>query len=206
MSITLAVYNGRVRGRNGSLIVKSFFDFRLSFMPTGSSAKHRDLAQIKEDIEAFKQTDLFIYNPDRGTHGAGALAHKHVIDATAWLLQNRPTLQAILMDRYPIVLIDESPDTMKSMLGALMNLAKPMVSGLTLGLLGDHRQRIYTDGHADLPSLVPPSWATPELQMNHRSQRRIVTLINKIWEANLEGERSPPTAWNNTHELRRTVG
>ena len=67
-----------------------------------------------------------------------------------------------------------------------MLLAEPG-RGLTLGLIGDHRQRIYTEGHSDLPSLVPLHWATPELQMNHRSQSRIVTLINRIWKAELEG-------------------
>lgn len=154
-------------------------------------AKQRDLDEIKADIEAFKLIDVFIYNPDRETHGAGALAHKHVLDATAWLLAHRPTLQTILKDRHPVVLIDESQDTMKSVLDALMSLAEPRGSGLTLGLLGDHRQRIYTDGHSDLPSLVPRGWATPELQMNHRSQRRIVTLINRIWETELDGRTQP---------------
>ncbi|WP_321783535.1 UvrD-helicase domain-containing protein [Burkholderia pyrrocinia] len=154
-------------------------------------AKQRDLDEIKADIEAFRTTDVFVYHPDRNTYGPGALAHNNVLDATAWLLQNRPTLQTILKDRHPIILIDESQDTMKGMLDALIGIAEPRGSGLTLGLLGDHRQRIYTDGHSDLPSLVPHSWATPELKMNHRSQRRVVTLINRIWEAKLEGRTQP---------------
>ena len=68
-----------------------------------------------------------------------------------------------------------------------MVLAASPNGGLTLGLLGDHRQRIYANGHSDLPGLVPDDWAKPELQMNHRSQRRIVTLINQIWESKLRG-------------------
>lgn len=156
-----------------------------------TAAKQRDLDEIREDIEGIRATNVFIYHPDRDTYGPGALAHKQVLDATAWLLKERPTLQTILKDRHPVVLIDESQDTMKGMLDALMGLAEPRGSGLTLGLLGDHRQRIYSDGHADLPSLVPLSWATPELQMNHRSQRRIVTLINRVWEAELEGRTQP---------------
>jgi DNA helicase-2/ATP-dependent DNA helicase PcrA len=152
-----------------------------------SAAKQRDLDEIQADIESLQVTDVFRYSPDREIFGSGALAHTQVLGAAAWLLKNRPTLQTILKDNYPIVLIDESQDTMKRMLDALMQLAEPRGSGLTLGLLGDHRQRIYADGHADLPALVPKSWATPELKMNHRSQRRIVTLINDIWSANLEG-------------------
>ncbi len=80
---------------------------------------------------------------------------------------------------------------MKGMLDALMRLAEQGERDLTLGLLGDHRQRIYAHGDADLPSLVPQNWATPELQFNHRSQRRIVTLINKVWEAEREGRTQP---------------
>lgn len=171
-----------------------------------SPAKQRDLDEIKTDIEAFKLTEVFIYNPDRETHGPGALAHKHVLDVTAWLLRHRATLQTILKNRHPIVLIDESQDTMKSMLDVLMSLAEPRGSGLTLGLLGDHRQRIYTDGHSDLPSLVPESWATPELQMNHRSQRRIVNLINRIWEAKLEGRTQPPNGVEQHPRTEKTDG
>lgn len=169
-------------------------------------AKQRDLDEIKEDIEAFRTTGVFIYHPDRNTYGPGALAHNHVLDATAWLLRNRPTLQTILKDRHPIVLIDESQDTMKGVLDALMGLEEPRGSGLTLGLLGDHRQRIYTDGHSDLPSLVPPSWATPELQMNHRSQQRIVTLINRIWEAELEGRTQPVNGVEQHPRTEKTGG
>lgn len=97
-----------------------------------TAAKQRDLDEIEADIEAFRLTDVFIYNPDRETHGAGALAHKHVLDATAWLLQHKSTLQTILKDRHPIILIDESQDTMKGMLDALMSFAEPRGTGSDL--------------------------------------------------------------------------
>lgn len=156
-----------------------------------TAAKQRDLDEITNEIEDLRTTEVFKYHPDRNTYGPGALPHNAVLDATAWLLQNKPTLQSILKDRHPIILIDESQDTMKGVLDSLMFLVKKREGDLTLGLLGDHRQRIYMDGHADLPSIVPENWATPELQMNHRSQRRIVTLINKIWETELEGRTQP---------------
>jgi len=150
-----------------------------------------DFAELEGDIEAYHLTPSFRYHPDKNLYGAGAIQHTHVLNVTAWLLLNKPTLRRILQDRHPIVLIDESQDTMKSVLDALMVLSEPSGTGLTLGLLGDHRQRIYTDGHADLPTLVPVGWAKPELQMNHRSQRRIVDLINRIWEAKVEGRTQP---------------
>lgn len=158
-----------------------------------TAAKQRDLDKLQADIDATKQTVTFVYHPDRDTYGPGAISHNDVLGATAWLVANRPTLQTILIDRYPIVLIDESQDTMEGILDALLAIAEPSGKGLTLGLLGDHRQRIYPEGHDDLPSHIPASWATPELKMNHRSQSRIVTLINQIWAAELDGRTQPPT-------------
>ncbi|MGY3067813.1 DNA helicase-2/ATP-dependent DNA helicase PcrA [Pantoea agglomerans] len=168
-------------------------------------AKQRALDEIIDEIEILRATEVFIYHPDRNTYGPGALPHNYVLDATAWLLRNKPTLQGILKDRHPIILIDESQDTMKGVLDSLMLLAEKQERDLTLGLLGDHRQRIYTDGHADLPSIVPENWATPELKMNHRSQRRIVTLINKIWETDLEG-RTQPTKGSAQHPRTEKAG
>lgn len=166
----------------------------------------RDFAEIEADIEALKAVSTFIYHPDKNTYGEGALQHGQVLDATAWLLLNRSTLRTILKDRHPIILIDESQDTMKSVLDSLMTMAEPKGSGPTLGLLGDHRQRIYMDGHADLPGLVPSGWARPELKMNHRSQQQIVQLINKIWAAELAGRTQPTSGVEQHHRTEKTGG
>lgn len=171
-----------------------------------SDTDRRKFAEIEQEMDALKSVPKFIYHPDKDTFGEGAMQHGQVLDATAWLLLNRPTLRTILHDRHPIILIDESQDTMKSMLDALMQLAEPRGSGLTLGLLGDHRQRIYMDGHSDLPALVPPGWAKPELKMNHRSQQRIVHLINKIWAAKLEGRTQPASGVEQHHRTEKTEG
>lgn len=135
----------------------------------------------------------FIYHPDRNTYGAGALQHAQVLAITAWLIDNRPTLRRSLIDRHPLILIDESQDTMKGMLDVLIRVASEEPLNLILGLIGDHRQRIYMDGHQDLPSYIPADWARPKLEMNHRSQQRIVNLINCIWEAELNGRTQPAT-------------
>lgn len=160
----------------------------------GESDKDREkYAEIEAEAEEIRKTDAFIYHPDRNTYGQGALSHAEVLEVTAWLIRERPTLQRILEDRHPLILIDESQDTMKGVLDALFELSKSRPGHITLGLLGDHRQRIYPDGHDDLPSHVPEDWARPALQMNHRSQQRIVELINKIWDADIEGRTQPKT-------------
>jgi len=160
----------------------------------GESERDREkYAEIEAKAEAIREIGEFLYHPDRNTYGQGALSHTEVVEATAWLIRERPTLQRILEDRHPLILIDESQDTMKGILDALFELSKSRTGRITLGLLGDHRQRIYPDGHHDLPAHVPADWARPVLQMNHRSQQRIVELINTIWAADIEGRTQPKT-------------
>lgn len=152
-----------------------------------------EIAGLEAKAELIRETREFLYNPDRNRFGEGALNHAQVLAAAAWLLKEKPTLRRILRDQHPVILIDESQDTMKGVLDALLFVAAEAPAQLLLGLIGDHRQRIYLDGHVDLPSAVPTGWATPKLEMNHRSQRRIVDLINDIWDSDLEGRTQAKT-------------
>lgn len=153
----------------------------------------RKYAVLETEADEIRATTCFIYHPDKETYGPGALHHAQVLDIAAWLIATRPTLCQIIEDRHPLILIDESQDTMKGLLDSLFALSTSREGKVTLGLLGDHRQRIYQHGHSDLPAIVPEQWARPALAMNHRSQRRIVDLINAIWEADVEGRTQPVT-------------
>ncbi|MBL0938311.1 MAG: UvrD-helicase domain-containing protein [Gemmatimonadaceae bacterium] len=145
------------------------------------------IGELEAKATALAATTQFTYSPDRKRHGDGALNHSQVLALATWLLTHKPTLRRILRDQHPVILIDESQDTMKGVLDALLEVVAEDPPRLMLGLFGDHRQRIYLDGHADLPNMVPEAWATPKLEMNHRSQRRIVDFINEVWDSELEG-------------------
>lgn len=158
----------------------------------GETAKdHEKYAELETGATDIRATDRFRYHPDKNLYGRGALHHAEVVNVAVWLLNNRPTLQKIVEDRHPLILIDESQDTSKGLLDELFELSEKRRGKLTIGLLGDHRQRIYPDGHTDLPSHVPATWAKPALAMNHRSQKRIVDLINTVWEAEIVGRTQP---------------
>lgn len=164
------------------------------------------IGELEAKAAALAATLQFTYSPDRKRHGDGALNHSQVLALASWLLKQKPTLRRILRDQHPVILIDESQDTMKGILDALLEVVAEDPSRLMLGLLGDHRQRIYLDGHADLPSLVPDAWATPRLEMNHRSQRRIVDLINEIWDSDLEGRTQPKKAVHQHPREEKSAG
>jgi DNA helicase-2/ATP-dependent DNA helicase PcrA len=166
----------------------------------------RTIQELQEKAATIKTIPRFIYHPDRNTYGEGALQHAQVIAIAEWLLAERPTLRRVLADRHPVILIDESQDTMKGMLGALLRIAEETPKMLALGFLGDHRQRIYLDGHQDLPGLIPNEWARPALQMNHRSQKRIVDLINQIWETEMDGRTQPATGVRQHPRTEKNAG
>lgn len=166
----------------------------------------RKYAEIAAEADEIRVVGRFLYHPDRNTYGPGALAHATVLGVAAWLFNHRPTLQRILEEQHPLVLIDESQDTMKAVLDALLKLEAARPGKFTLGLLGDHRQRIYPDGHRDLPAHVPKSWAFPALKMNHRSQKRLVDLINAIWDADIAGRTQPKSGFPQHPRQEKSAG
>jgi len=166
----------------------------------------RKYAEIADEADEIRAVEKFLYHPDRNTYGPGALAHAAVLGVAAWLVNHRPTLQRILEERHPLVLIDESQDTMKGILDALLKLEAARPGKFTLGLLGDHRQRIYPDGHRDLHAHVPTSWAFPALKMNHRSQKRVVDLINAIWDADIAGRTQPKSGFAQHPREEKSAG
>ncbi|QNA84456.1 UvrD-helicase domain-containing protein [Sphingomonas sp. So64.6b] len=125
----------------------------------------------------------FTYNPNGDNFGADSLSHSEVLKITAAFIQTKPSMQAVLVNRYPFLLIDESQDTNRGLLEAFFSLAAANVGKFAIGLFGDTMQRIYTDGHSELERLVPLDWARPAKRMNHRSPQRVVALGNVLRSA-----------------------
>ena len=150
--------------------------------PTSQAFKDREkkIEQYKKRIEYLPNIKKFIYNPDGNNTENNSLDHAEVINITATFLLEKRTLQDILVDCFPILLIDESQDTKKELIDAFLMVQCHYQNQFTLGFLGDTMQRIYLDGKDNLPDFIPPEWARPAKVMNHRSQKRIVILCNAI--------------------------
>lgn len=148
-----------------------------------SAASANRLSKIASKTKRLANLDFakkFVYSPTGDNRGRDALSHAEVIAMTASFLEKKPTMQSILVGRYPLLLIDESQDTNKTLIEALFAVQAVHKGRFALGLLGDMMQRIYNDGKDGLGQGLPPDWATPGKQMNHRCPRRVVTLINKV--------------------------
>src|SRR4029077_6103483 len=97
----------------------------------------------------------FTYSPDGENRGRESLSHSEVIAITADFLTTKPTMQSLLINRFPFLLIDESQDTNRTLMEALLVVQAQQNQNFLLGLFGDTMQRIYADGKADLGRNVP---------------------------------------------------
>jgi len=140
--------------------------------------RSRELKQRR--IESFREIRRFVYSPTNDNRTRDSLNHSEVIQMVSDFLLTKPGLQRLLISRYPILLIDESQDTNRYLMDALLYVQSLYASTFCLGLCGDTMQRIYADGKVGLAEAIPTEWARPEKRMNHRCPGRIIKLINDV--------------------------
>lgn len=134
----------------------------------------------KKRIQHIDNIVKFTYNPNGDNITKDSLNHSEVIYISAHFIISKQLMQEILVSKYPIILIDESQDTKKELVDAFFNLQTVKKDSFTLGLFGDTMQRIYTDGKENLGLHLPLEMVKPTKKMNHRSNKRIIRLINSI--------------------------
>ena len=150
---------------------------------SGTKAAIERESSIKSKTERLAYIETvraFQYSPIGENRGKDALNHTEVIGMLSAFLINKPTLQGILVRRYPILLVDESQDTNRLVMDALLALQQKYKTSFCLGLFGDMMQRIYADGKERLEAAIPQDWAKPQKQMNHRCPGRILRLLNHV--------------------------
>lgn len=138
------------------------------------------IEHLKKNLGKAKTIEKFVYNPNGSNAEYNALNHAEVIKISAQMIMDNIMLQRIIAQRYPILLIDESQDTKKELVDAFFKIQENFSDIFTLGLLGDQKQRIYTDGEENMVNIIPSEWEQPVKRMNYRCAKRIVKLANTI--------------------------
>ena len=119
----------------------------------------RQIESKTKRLQSLPEIKTFVYNPNGENQGRDSLNHAEVIKIGAEFLTTKPLMQRLLISRSPIVLIDESQDTNKSLMNAFMGVQASHKQCFALGLLGDTMQRIYSDGKIDLGvRAIAPHW------------------------------------------------
>ena len=143
-------------------------------------SNRKKLESKKKRLIALPTISKFVYNPNGDNYTKASLNHSEVISIACSFLTSKDLFKQILINKYPIVLIDESQDTKKDLIEALFIVQSQYKNSFMLGLFGDTMQRIYSDGKERLGEDLPKDWLKPIKQMNHRSKSRIIELNNKI--------------------------
>ena len=150
------------------------------------------IEHLKEKLGKAKTIEKFVYNPNGNNPEYNALKHAEVIKISAQMIMDSIMLQRIIAQRYPILLIDESQDTKKELIDAFFKIQENFSDAFTLGLLGDQKQRIYTDGKENMVNIIPPEWEQPVKKMNYRCAKRIIKLANTIGQdLDIHAEQTP---------------
>ena len=147
-----------------------------------SFIRQNAIIEKTERLNSLNSIRKFRYNPDGDNPEFNALNHSEVIKITSAFFTEKPIMQSLLINRFPILLIDESQDTNKELIEALFNVQEKHRQSFSLGIIGDMMQMIYTAGKLDIASALPADWVTPKKVMNHRSCHRIIRLVNRIRE------------------------
>ena len=119
------------------------------------------IGHLKENLGKAKTIEKFVYNPNGSNAEYNALNHAEVIKISAQMIMDNIMLQRILVD-------------------AFFKIQENFSDIFTLGLLGDQKQRIYTDGKENMVNIIPSEWEQPVKRMNYRCAKRIVKLANTI--------------------------
>ena len=113
------------------------------------------LERLKERLIKAQTIRKFVYNPNGSNLEYNALKHAEVIKISAQF-------------------------TKKELVDAFFEIQRNFADKFTLGLLGDQKQRIYTDGKENLEGIIPVEWEKPVKRMNYRCAKRIIQLANAI--------------------------
>jgi DNA helicase-2/ATP-dependent DNA helicase PcrA len=137
----------------------------------------KDIVKLEQAIPKVDGIHRFTYETAKD-YGKGVLGHNDVIDMVPELILRNPLLVSIVSQRYPFVFVDESQDTFRQVVDALVCLAKGAPEKFCLGFFGDPMQQIY--GHGAGAIALEAGWERIEKPENFRSPQQVLNIINKI--------------------------
>lgn len=145
-----------------------------------SDARKQRIARLSERLEWLEEPREFTYDPNGINASQNSLSHADVLKIFSYLLSSKPLMAQIVSTKFPFLFIDESQDTDRAVVAAVLQLQDAMSDHITIGMFGDVMQRIFGSGEPELGKSIPVRWREFDKSMNHRSAKRIVGLGNQI--------------------------
>jgi len=93
------------------------------------------IENYKKRLEKIDSVRKFSYNPNGENVGYDSLDHADVIKMGSEFIKNKAIMQQILICRFPILLIDESQDTKKELVDALLDVYADNADKMIIGMI-----------------------------------------------------------------------
>ena len=108
----------------------------------------------------------------------GKITHDDVILLSAAMFHSHSKLSRLVADLYPIIFVDEYQDTHKLTVELLFDsLLARNPNSLTIGLFGDHMQRIYNTG---VGKVERPEVRVIQKRENYRCSLSVIGVLNQL--------------------------
>lgn len=136
------------------------------------------------DIERYRQQQEDIESVEGYTYGTGSdykdgvLGHSDILKIGPEFIQNHPLMRTVLVQRFPVILVDESQDTDPEFVEALRAIARAHTENFCLGFFGDPMQKIYMQGAGSIDP--DDGWITLRKPENFRCPQSVLRAINRI--------------------------
>ncbi len=135
------------------------------------------LASLEEAQRHIKEISSFTYGT-ASDYAAGILGHEDILSIAPDLIQKRPLLSKVIVQKFPFILVDESQDTFENVVASLKHIQKESNNNLSLGFFGDPMQSIYQRGAGEIEP--EDGWISIDKPENYRSSLKVLEVINAV--------------------------
>ncbi len=135
------------------------------------------LASLEEAQQQIKEISSFTYGT-ASDYAAGILGHEDILSIAPDLIQKRPLLNKIVVQKFPFILVDESQDTFENVVSSLKYIQQESKGSLSLGFFGDPMQSIYQRGAGEIG--LEDGWVSIDKPENYRSSLKVLEVINAV--------------------------
>lgn len=144
---------------------------------TTREKSERDIQRFRRDLETLNGVHRFTYGTG-SDYARGILGHSDILALVPALIREKPLLRELTASRFPIVFVDESQDTVPSLVQALRSIAETVGPRFCIGFFGDPMQKIYATGVG--PIQLTDGWVEIKKPENFRCPRKVLDVINAI--------------------------
>lgn len=139
--------------------------------------ERENIERYKLQLEEIKSVDHFTYSTG-SDYNKGVLGHSDILMLGPSLITNHALMRTVVAQRFPVIFVDESQDTIPDFVNALKVLAANVSQEFCLGFFGDPLQKIYMSGIGDISS--EDNWEVIRKPENFRCPISVLNVINKI--------------------------